>query len=89
MVSTRLRGSYGHRLNDRDGLNFGLGVSTTEAKASDKLRLDASVAYERTLTMDTSLSAGVRMAVSQQTGREDATSQSVFVSLTRQMDFLR
>lgn len=89
VVSTRLRGTYGHQLNDRDGLNFGLGVSSTEAQASDKLRLDASVAYERSLTADTSLSAGVRMAVSQQSNREDATSQSVFVSLTRQMDFLR
>jgi len=89
VVVTRLSGGLSHELSDVNALDFGLSASMTEAATQDTTRLDASVAYRHALTPDADLSAGVRMSLAQRTGREDADSERVFLTLSRRFETLR
>ena len=89
VVVTRLSGKLSHDLSDVNALDFGLSASMTEAVTQDTTRLDASVAYRHALTPDADLSAGVKMSLAQRTGREDADSERVFLTLSRRFEAFR
>lgn len=89
VVVTRLAGNIRHSLSEVNALNFGLVASATEYPDRDRTRLDATVSYQHLLTQDVSLQAGVQLRLAQDTDREDAKSQSVFLNLTRTFDFLQ
>lgn len=89
VVLTRVSGSLTHALGDVNSVNFGLTASTTERDVYDTTRVTASVAYSHSLSPDADVTAGVRMSMATRTGREDADSQSVFVTLNRQFQTLR
>lgn len=88
VVSTRVSGSLSHTLTSANSLNFGVTASTLEYPDRDKVRLDASVGYQHFLTQDVSLQAGVRFGLLQETNEENADSQSLFLTLTREFEFL-
>lgn len=88
VVSTRLTGGLSHTLSSVNALNFGVTASTLEYTSKDKVRLDASVGYQHLLTQDISLQAGMRFGFLQETDKEDADSQSLFLTLTREIEFL-
>ncbi|RWR08141.1 hypothetical protein [Paenirhodobacter populi] len=89
VVVTRISANVGHKLSEVNGLNFGLTASATEYPTYDKNRLDATVSYEHLLSRDVNLEAGVKMSLSQSGVQEDANSQSLFLTLSRNFNFLR
>jgi hypothetical protein len=88
VVVTRLSGNVQHALSEVNSLDFGLMASASEYPTRDSSRLDATMSYQHMLTQDVSLEAGVRLGLAQQSRREDAESQSLFLNLTRQFEFL-
>lgn len=89
VVQTRVSGALSHELNEISALNFGLMASVTEQASYDTTRVNASVAYSHDLGADADISAGVKMALSHRSGREDADSQTFFVTLSRRFETLR
>lgn len=88
VVVTRISGSVSHAFSDLNSVNLGLMASGTEYPERDKTRFDATVSYQHLLTRDVSLEAGVRFGMATQTDREDADSQSLFLTVSRQFEFL-
>lgn len=88
-VVTRVSGKLSHALGDVNSVSFGLSATTTEQETEDTTRVNATVAYTHELGTDADLSAGLRMGLSTRTGREDARSETVFVTLSRRFETLR
>lgn len=87
VVVTRASGGISHILSPVNSLDFGLTASATSYPDKDTTRVDTSLAYRHLLAQDISLQAGVRLGLAQESGEEDAESQSLFLTLTRQFDF--
>ena len=88
VVVTRISGNVTHALSDLNSLDFGLMASATEYPDRDNTRIDATVAYQHRLTQDVDLRAGVRLGLATKTDEQDAKSQSLFLTLSRQFQFL-
>ncbi len=88
VVVTLASAQIGHKLSEVNRLNFGLTASMTEYASYDKSRLDATMSYTHDLTENISLEAGLEFGVAKTSDQETARSQSVFLSLSRNFDFL-
>ncbi|OCX66398.1 hypothetical protein BFP70_05075 [Thioclava sp. SK-1] len=86
---TRLEAGVSHDLSEITGLNFSLiGTLTNESDGPDETRVDAEMAWERALPRQAKLEAGLRARLADDNIGEDARSHSLFVTLSRDLDFL-
>ncbi|HEY0214448.1 MAG TPA: hypothetical protein VGC40_12830 [Paenirhodobacter sp.] len=88
VILTRISGNITHSLSDLNALDLELMASSTEYSDRDTMRIDATLAYQRRLTHDVNLRAGVKLGLATETDKDDANAQSLFMTVSRQFRFL-
>lgn len=89
VLYTRFSGQYAHDLSEVNAINLGLTASLTNSDTQDTTRVDGSIGYSHALTSDIDLSAGLRLGLSQRTGKPDADEQALFFTFNRRFETLR
>lgn len=89
-INTNLRLSYDQEVNNRSRFGVSLGIfdrNELQDDANDGRRINFDLTYTRELTRDWNLVSGYRHSFSDEDDRKSATSNTVFVGLSRSFDW--